>query len=145
MESGGKDDAPYELLYPIVKQNNQNYINNGTLVALDALSAFDIQKPMGDWTEWHMITFDQIRTLEELEEIRKRHGGSHSQTPYELLYPIVKQNNQNYINNGTLVALDNLSAFDIQRFTGDFIEWHIITFNQIRILELVKEIKKYRI
>ncbi|KAK9099281.1 hypothetical protein Syun_026326 [Stephania yunnanensis] len=135
--------TPYELLYPIVKQGHETYLSNGTLVALDIDSAFDIQKPMGDFKEWRMVTFNQIRALEELNEMKKSlRMSTQSQTPYKLLYPIVKQGHQNYLSNGTLVALDMDSAFDIQKPMGDFKEWHMVTFNQIRILEEVNEIKK---
>ncbi|KAK9099292.1 hypothetical protein Syun_026337 [Stephania yunnanensis] len=104
--------TPYELLYPIVKQGHETYLSNGTLVALDIDSAFDIQKPMGDFKEWRMVTFNQIRALEELNEIKKSlRMSTQSQTPYKLLYPIVKQGHQNYLSNGTLVALDMDSAF----------------------------------
>ncbi|KAK9090548.1 hypothetical protein Sjap_023725 [Stephania japonica] len=141
MDSDAK--TPYELLYPIVKQGHETYLSNGTLVALDIDFAFDIQKPMGDFKEWRMVTFNQIRALEELNEIKKcLHMSTQSQTPYKLLYPIVKTGHQNYLSNGSLAALDFDLAFDIQKPMGDWKEWRMVTFNQIRILEEVNEIKK---
>ncbi|KAK9144664.1 hypothetical protein Sjap_004567 [Stephania japonica] len=158
-------EAPYEILFEIVKQGHQRYLNNGTLMAFERLSAFDIQKEMGGWVEWHMITFNQIRILEELNKIKKSlhianiaDEGSNglldmestkgnnsvlSETPYEILYEIVKQGHQKYLNNGTLMALDRLSAFDIQKEMRGWVEWHMITFNQIRILEELNKIEKH--
>ncbi|KAK9090347.1 hypothetical protein Sjap_023524 [Stephania japonica] len=132
-----QSQSPYEVLYPMVKQEHQTYLNNGTLAALDKIFAFDIQKPMGDFKEWRMVTFNQIRILEELISIC-----SCQKSPYQLYYEIVKQNHQGYIQNGTLVALDKDFAFDIQKPMGGFAEWHMITFNQVRIIEQINEIKK---
>ncbi|KAK9104386.1 hypothetical protein Scep_021230 [Stephania cephalantha] len=132
--------SPYEVLYPIVKQNHQIYLNNGSLAALDDIFAFDIQKPMGDFKEWRMVTFNQIRILEELNGCIS--SCACKESPYKLYYPIVKRDHQIYLTNGTLVALDEDFAFDIQKPMGGFTEWHMITFNQIRIIEQMNEVKK---
>ncbi|KAK9090290.1 hypothetical protein Sjap_023467 [Stephania japonica] len=136
LQTSTQSQNPYELFYNIVKEGHQIYLNNGSLAALDHILAFDIQRPIGDLNEFHIITFNQIRILECLKEIKKSLNIiDQSLTPYELFYQVVRRGHQLYLSIGSLVSLDLVFASDIQRPMKGFKEWRMITFNQIRILE----------
>ncbi|KAK9109570.1 hypothetical protein Sjap_017630 [Stephania japonica] len=56
--------------FELEKQKLNPYLINRTLVADEELFAFDIVQPMGG-QEWHVITSNQIRILEELRDIKR--------------------------------------------------------------------------